>query len=95
MRMARSAVIDLEEIRDYIRLDNPSAATKMVSRIVEAMQCLVVYPMVGRVGRVSKTRELIISGTSFIVMYQVREHLVFILRILHTSQKWPNKKKNN
>jgi plasmid stabilization system protein ParE len=43
----------------------------------------------GRPGRVPDTRELVISGTPYIVAYQVQGKVITILRILHSSRRWP------
>jgi plasmid stabilization system protein ParE len=43
----------------------------------------------GRVGRVEATRELVISNTSYLIIYRVKEESVEILRILHSSRKYP------
>ena len=43
----------------------------------------------GRPGRVPNTRELIISSSPFIAVYQIRRQDIFILRILHAARKWP------
>jgi toxin ParE1/3/4 len=44
----------------------------------------------GRPGRVQGTRERIITGTPYIVVYRVR-HEVEILRVLHGAMRWPPK----
>uniref|UniRef100_UPI0030D809EF type II toxin-antitoxin system RelE/ParE family toxin n=1 Tax=Tychonema sp. LEGE 06208 TaxID=1828663 RepID=UPI0030D809EF len=41
------------------------------------------------VGRVESTRELVISNTSDLIVYRVKEESVEILRVLHTSRKYP------
>ncbi len=43
----------------------------------------------GRLGRVPGTRELIISGLPYILPYIEKNGTIYILRILHTSMKWP------
>jgi len=43
----------------------------------------------GRVGRMQGTRELVISGTTFIVVYRVKGRRIELLRLLHGSQQWP------
>jgi len=50
------------------------------------------HPEAGRSGRRRGTRELVISGTPFILIYRVRARpaRVEILRVLHGKQKWPN-----
>jgi toxin ParE1/3/4 len=42
----------------------------------------------GRIGRVPLTRELIVGGTPWIVVYRVRS-AVEIIRVLHGAQAWP------
>ena len=46
---------------------------------------------IGRPGRVSRTRELVISGLPYILPYVEKEEAVIILRVMHTSKKWPRK----
>ena len=46
-------------------------------------------PAIGRPGRVLGTRELVIGRLPYIVPYRVREKDIEILRVLHTSRRWP------
>lgn len=89
IQITKPATADLEEIENYIHQDNPAAAARMVLRVLEAIEYLLMYPNMGRVGRVPKTKELVISGTPFIVVYQIRQQIIFVLRILHAARKWP------
>ena len=41
----------------------------------------------GRVGRVSGTREFVITNTPYIVAYQIAEDALVILRALHGAQR--------
>lgn len=43
----------------------------------------------GRVGRMVGTRELVLPGTPFIVIYTVDATTVSVLRMLHGAMKWP------
>ncbi len=45
----------------------------------------------GRPGKVEGTRELLVPKYPCVVAYVEREGVVTILRILHTSVKWPKK----
>lgn len=89
VQMTKLAVSDLEAIDTYVRYTNPSAATRMVLRVLEAIEYLSTYPSMGREGRVPKTKELVVSQTPFIVVYQIRQQIILILRILHGARKWP------
>ncbi|MGK7880208.1 MAG: type II toxin-antitoxin system RelE/ParE family toxin [Crocosphaera sp.] len=83
------AVKDLREIRAYIAPESPLAATKIANKIQKAVTSLGEMPKLGRVGRVFGTRELVISQTSYIVVYRVSQNRVEILRILHGAREWP------
>lgn len=83
------AIGDLREAGAFILSDNPGAARRMAERVREAAEYLIEQPNMGRPGRVINTRELVVSGTPFILIYRVRGGAVQILRVLHHSQKWP------
>jgi addiction module RelE/StbE family toxin len=90
VKWLRLALADLEKAVAYIAQSNPDAAEKTAARIWEATQMLAHHPEIGRPGRVPNTRELFVPGTSYIVPYRVVGNAVQILRVLHTSRKWPN-----
>ena len=68
---------------------HPEAARQLILRIQSAVGQLAEFPFMGRVGRVEATRELVISNTSYLIIYRVKEENVEILRILHSSRKYP------
>ena len=80
----------LEDIRERIVADNPAAAARMVERIRTAVERLAASPAIGRPGRVADTRELIISGTPYIVPYRIKGDIVQIITVLHSAQRWPD-----
>ncbi|WP_135078556.1 type II toxin-antitoxin system RelE/ParE family toxin [Terasakiella sp. SH-1] len=86
-----SAQNDLRLIREYIFKENPQAAKKVALRLLEKTALLADMPEIGRSGRVTGTEELIFQDIPFIVVYQLGPDRVEILRILHTSQKWPDR----
>lgn len=82
------AIGDLQSACEFIAEDNPQAADKTASRIQEAVEYLIEQPNIGRPGRLEGSRELVVSGTPFIVVYWVREGVVQIIRVLHHARKW-------
>lgn len=84
------AVTDLDHIEEYIRKENSSSvAIDVVLNIIDSSELILSqYPHAGRIGRVKGTRELIIDGIPFIVIYRVTGELQ-ILRVLHDAQHWP------
>jgi addiction module RelE/StbE family toxin len=80
----------LEDIREHIAAENPTAASRMIERIRAAVMRLAVSPALGRPGRVADTRELVIPRTPYIVPYRVKGDVVQIITILHGAQRWPD-----
>ena len=85
----RPAARDLEAIQDYVARDNPLAAYRLAQTVRQSVRPLADHPNIGRQGRVGGTRELVISGTPYIVPYRVRGHQVEILAVFHGARKWP------
>ena len=84
---------DLDRNLDYIEQESPRGALSVALAIRKGADVLLSeYPEAGRSGRRRGTRELVISGTPFILIYRVRTRpaRVEILRVLHGKQKWPN-----
>jgi len=91
IRWVHLALDDLREIDKYISKDSPATAKKLLTLIWETTQLLKEHPHIGRPGRVSGTRELVISGTPFIIPYRVASGEIQILRVIHGARNWPIK----
>jgi toxin ParE1/3/4 len=90
VKWLRRALANLSAEAEYIAKDSPSAAEHVITSIVDSIERLRKYPAMGRPGRVIGTRELVISGTPYIIPYRVRGDMVEILRVFHGTRKWPN-----
>jgi addiction module RelE/StbE family toxin len=84
------AQADRDAIFDCIEADNPRAAAAVDKRISDRVKALRRLPRSGRPDRVEGTRELIVTRTPYIVAYRIIGDTVRILRILHSSQRWPD-----
>jgi toxin ParE1/3/4 len=82
---------DLYSVEEYISRDNPTAAVDTVLKIIETVESLSTFTQIGRPGRVPGTRELVIPDLPFIVPYRIDSSSIVILRIYHTSRKWPDR----
>jgi toxin ParE1/3/4 len=90
VRWTDPAAVDLTDICDYTQEHHgPEAARKLALRMFEAIGSLPQFPHLGRLGRKSGTRELVLSGSPFLAIYRVRKDVIEIARILHGAQKWP------
>lgn len=82
---ARSLTAQLEWIAErdpWVAIDTGDAVHAAVGRLAD-------HPALGRPGPVVGTRELIVVGTPYIVVYRIERTVVLVLRILHGAQRWP------
>lgn len=89
VRWTRGALADLLAIGRYIEQDNPVAAGSVVSRVELAGNRLGEFPERGRAGRVEGTRELVIPGLPFIIVYRVALDEVALLTVVHGAHQYP------
>ena len=87
---------DLAELVAYIASDNPVAAYRVHDDIRKQTTLLAIYPELGRPGRedrgrVRGTRELVVTGTPYIVAYRFAADVLTVLRLLHGARRWPRK----
>ena len=91
IQWTEKARTDLNHIEQYISEDNPVAALETIVKIITAAESsLSRHPGSGRPGRHPQTRELIISGTPYIVPYHTFKDSIFILRVVHGAMRWPD-----
>jgi len=90
VRWSTRARRHLVSLRNFLVAHNPGAASAIAARILGAVELLRERPSIGRPGRVPGTRELVISGTPYIVAYTVLDRQrVEILAVFHGKQTWP------
>ena len=86
----RKASRHLRAAYDYWAGESSEAsADTMLDRIFTAVELLERFPELGRPGRISGTRELVIVLTPLLVAYRIRRGKVEILSLLHGARKWP------
>ena len=82
---------ELAAIGDYIGQHNRRAATRIVNEIhSRTARLLSSNPFIGRIGEITGTRELVISGTPYIVAYRVKDTQIEILFVQHGAREWPD-----
>lgn len=72
---------ELVDIWLYIAIDSPDAADRMADRLKSASQPLATHPRLGRASRRAKTRELVVAGTNYILIYRITKHGVEVLHV--------------
>jgi len=91
VRWFRQALVDLDQIEIYIAEESPATAVDVVVKILKAVSLLGAQQGIGRAGRVPGTKELVVPGVPYIVPYRVKHGEVQVLRVYHTSRKWPDR----
>lgn len=89
IRWTESAANQIESIFEYIASDSADAAVRTILRIQEAIDRVEKMPYSARIGRRNGTRELVVAGTPYIVVYRIHEEAIQILRVVHGAQNWP------
>ena len=84
-----SQALDLGHI-DYHRGQEPQSRALVFRRIVATTKRLCGhFPTSGRPGQIDGTRELVVPGFPYVIVYRVSANAVEILRVFHTSRDWP------
>ncbi|HAM51475.1 MAG TPA: type II toxin-antitoxin system mRNA interferase toxin, RelE/StbE family [Nitrospiraceae bacterium] len=87
IRWASKAERQLDDIENYIARDNPAAATRVIIDIIESARQLIQFPKSGRPGKKKGTRELVLVGTPYILVYRTKGDEIQILSVFHSSMK--------
>ena len=81
----KSALRDLETIRNYIAKENPEVARRVVARIAQAARRLETFPYSGRPGP-KGIRLLSVTGLPYVVIHRIADGVVRIVAVFHTSR---------
>ncbi|NDZ18367.1 type II toxin-antitoxin system mRNA interferase toxin, RelE/StbE family [Variovorax sp. WS11] len=79
---------DRADVWDYIAADNPHAAVRMDQLFSDAAARLAAHPKLGKIGRISGTRELV-PHESYRLVYEIEQETVWVLALVHTARLWP------
>lgn len=85
---SRRALNDRDRIYSYIEEDDPAAALALDELFEKRAAQLAAHSLLGRTGRVRGTRELVVHP-NYIVIDDIADAHVRILRILHAARQWP------
>ena len=85
------AIGHLADLRAYIAREHPDAAARTATTLLAAVDRLAAVPNLGRRGRVSGTRELVVPGTRYVIPYRLRGERVEIIAVFHGRQRWPKR----
>jgi plasmid stabilization system protein ParE len=89
LRFSARARAQLLAIQEYIEERNPSAAIRVGASIRAAAELLRLFPYAGRAGRSPGSREWVVRGLPYILVYRVDfdNDEVMILGVFHGAQR--------
>lgn len=91
VKWTEPALEDLNEIAEYIALDTPSAAKKLVANVFESVKRLKEFPLSGKVPEEledSRYREIIVGPCR--IFYRLEDDLVYILYVMRGERALRN-----
>jgi plasmid stabilization system protein ParE len=91
VRFSLEAQLHISAIFNYINERNPLAARRVVARIRQAAERLGDFPYMGRVGLAPGTREWVVSGLPYIIVYEAHPQTneIIVLGVYHGAQLRP------
>ena len=84
------AIRHLAAIGKFIEKDSDENAARVAERILRAIALLRTQPQMGRPGRLTGTRELVVPGAPYIVPYRVRHERLELLAVFDSRRQWPS-----
>jgi plasmid stabilization system protein ParE len=92
LRFTARARRHLNDIAAYIADKNPRAAAMIGGRIREVTRLLEHFPYVGREGTLQGTREMVVPGLPYVIVYRIpiaSDEALVVLGIYHAAQRRP------
>jgi toxin ParE1/3/4 len=89
VRITRPALDDLEQIYTYIRKENPAAASRVVTRLLDRAMELADTPLQGRQVDEPNTRVIVVPRFRYFVFYVIEGDEIHVTHFRHTSRRRP------
>jgi toxin ParE1/3/4 len=88
-----AAYSDLDEIFDYIMIDNPQAAIRMLDSIMQSLRRLENFPQSGAPlleRSLKKFNFRMVIADPYIAFYRFIDNKIFVYRVLHGARNYPH-----
>jgi toxin ParE1/3/4 len=92
LRYTPQARLHLNAIAEYVGARNPNAARRIAARLEEMIDLLAAFPYMGHKGQLPGTREMVVPGLPYIIVYRIEnreEGELTILGVYHGAQRRP------
>jgi plasmid stabilization system protein ParE len=86
--LEESAVADIDQLAAWVAKDSPQAARTMIRKVLDAVERLSLFPDLGHEGRDKGTYERTVSGTPYIIVYEIRRKPsgVLVIAVVHGAR---------
>ena len=86
--MEESAIADIDGLAAWVGKDSPQGARSVVERILMTIEQLNLFPEMGHEGSDAGTYERGVSGTPYIIVYEVckKPSAVIVIAVIHGSR---------
>ena len=84
--LSNRAEAELDLAVAFVRESNPRASKVLHLTLERALEGLETFPSRGRPGQIDGTRELVVRGTPYVIVYSISGEAVLVARIRHTRQ---------
>ena len=85
LRWLDKAIDILDSEASYLAEIDSSLAKNFVAQVIKQLNHLETETHLGRPGKISGTRELLIDDSPYIIAYRVKHSFIEILEIIHTG----------
>jgi toxin ParE1/3/4 len=91
VELTEAAEADLAEIYAYYAERSGPAADSVLGTLLRATNGLALFPLMGKPGAVSETRERIVTLHPYRIIYHLNERrqIIKVWRVVHSAQQWP------
>lgn len=84
------ALENLQEIKEYIRRDNPRSAEKVATKIIKTISLIKQHPHLGKPSLIDGFREIKVADLPFVIPYKVVDNQIIIVRVFHEKIDFKN-----
>jgi len=90
LRYSAKARAQIEAIYDFLVERNPAAARRITAEIRASARRLIDNPYIGRKGQAVGSRERVVRGSPYLIVYQVDpiNDEILVLAVFHGAQDW-------
>jgi plasmid stabilization system protein ParE len=87
--LEETAVADIDRLAAWVAKDSPQVARTIVQKILETIERLNLFPELGHEGRDRGTYERTVSGTPYVIVYEIRRKpsAVLVVAVVHGARE--------